>query len=838
MTQSLARTLVTGLTALTLLFFALDSSSVSLPTSTLSAPHNLTDLGDILAESNYSPSPTHFFDLPLYHEPALSVLFGPLFDPPQPPSRGIGLDDIHAVIHGIRGSMQVVAQVLPSVGLSATKCGDAALNLLSMFYSLLRGGDWCAVAIALAMLVDLSLLLVRSIRPARTHVNVAPPAPISALGIGQRKQVLELVLRGSRVSRTEVDPAIAARRLHYLSRRSLYLSSYPTLRVGVALTALMVSLPFDLPTLPGLRTTLSQANPTACQPHGKSSALESGRIALVARRLSRSLVLTAGQRKEVMSLVLARSLARDARPAHALTKMGLDYLFRRSIYPTTYPTITARVRVSLSVADLLACFAIRPLAIRPSGYTHAPAKAPLLIEYRQENESPVVSDDKPEVKVGAELREHIVRKAVAPIWTLSIGRREEVLELVLRSSRAPRAEVAHLAINARWLHNFLFRSPYPSSYSTLRAGVAPPTLVVSLPFDLPTLLGVRTPAPVSTLSIGQRKEVLELALSSSRVPRAEVVRAAVDVRRLHAFFRQSLYPSPYPTLLIGVVRPTLMFSLPLRLPILLGIHTTLPQANPAACRPHGKPSVLEESGRVALVAPRRSLALMLTAGQRKEAMSLVLAHSQVRDPRPMHALVNMGLAYLLRRSMYPIFSTTTARMRISLLVANLPACSAIRLLVIRPSGYPHAPAKAPLLIEYHQEEESPVVADEKPEVEVEVEAEQRAPAVRKALREPKFALYVPRALRNAAANSHPSTQGAASSSLLAKDRHTQEEQDARRGNPETRLGSFDPDTVDAALERPETTLDAGVEGTPKLKRTRRGKRGGQGRANRLPPPGL
>ncbi|KAG9074034.1 hypothetical protein FS749_014451 [Ceratobasidium sp. UAMH 11750] len=563
------------------------------------------------------------------------------------------------------------------------------------------------------MLVDLSLLLVRSIRPARTHVNVAPPAPVSTLSIGQRKQVLELVLRGSRVSRTEVNPAIEARRLHYLSRRSLYLSSYPALRVGVALTALMVSLPFDLPTLLGLHTTLSPPNPTACQPHGKSIAFEGSRIALVASGPSRSLVLTAGERKEVMSLVLARSQARDARRVYALANMGLDYLFRRSIYRTTYPTITARVRVSLSVANLLACLAIRPLAILPSGYRHAPAKAPLLIEYRQENESPVVSDDKPEVKVEGEQREPIVRKVVAPIWTISIGRREEVLELVLRGSQVPRTEVAHPAINARWLHNILFRSPYPSSYSTLRAGVALPTLVVSLPFDLPTLLGVRTLAPMSTLSVGQRKEVLELALSSSRVPRAEVVRPAVDARRLYVFFRRSLYLSPYPTVRMGVARPTLMFSLPLHLPILLGIHTTLPQANPAACQPHGKPSVLEESGRVALVAPRRPLALMLTAGQRKEAISLVLAHSQMPDVGPIHALVNMGLAYLLRRSMYPVFSTITARMRISLLVANLPACSAIRRLTIRPEGYPHAPANAPLLIEYHQEEESPVVADEK-----------------------------------------------------------------------------------------------------------------------------
>ncbi|KAG9097472.1 hypothetical protein FRC06_007506 [Ceratobasidium sp. 370] len=401
--------LVTIPAALTLLFFVLGGSSLF-----ISTPHRSLDLDDILAELVYPSSSTHLFDiaadfehifdLPLYHEPELSLVYGSLFEPPQPPRCKLGLDHIDAATRRVRAFMQVLARMLRSAKLGTAECSNALLKLLSTFYTFLRGGDWCAVAIALAVLLDLSLLLARSARPTRAYVNVARSAPVSTLSIGQRKEVLGLALRGSQV---------------------------------------------------------------------------------------------------------------------------------------------------------------------------------------------------------------------------------------------PRVEVLHSAVNMRWLYNHFYRSVYPSPYSAA------------------TML----------------------------------------------------------------------------------VHVSFP------------------------------------------------------------------VARLLTRS------------------------------TIRPEGYTYAPAQARLLIEYNQEKESPVVSDDKPKVEVEVE--QRSPAVRKAQREPKFVAYVARPLRDALGNSRKTAQEAATDlSLMKKDRHTPEEQDAQRGNPETRLGCLDSDTVDAAPGRLETVADGGVEGTPKRKRTHRGKRGGRSRSARGPKPEL
>ncbi|KAG8767209.1 hypothetical protein FRC12_006386 [Ceratobasidium sp. 428] len=132
------------------------------------------------------------------------------------------------------------------------------------------------------------------------------------------------------------------------------------------------------------------------------------------------------------------------------------------------------------------------------------------------------------------------------------------------------------------------------------------------------------------------------------------------------------------------------------------------------------------------------------------------------------------------------------------------------------------------LVEYRREQAGEGVTDDKP-------VKASSPA-RKEQRAPRFAAYLPPALRN---GSRTAAHGiAAESSRVAAvqklDRDTQEMQDARRGDPETRLGlgPATTATVDVEPEEPGAVVNGDAEEAPRKRRTRRGKRAGRPRGQK------
>ncbi|KAG8741263.1 hypothetical protein FRC10_003043 [Ceratobasidium sp. 414] len=109
----------------------------------------------------------------------------------------------------------------------------------------------------------------------------------------------------------------------------------------------------------------------------------------------------------------------------------------------------------------------------------------------------------------------------------------------------------------------------------------------------------------------------------------------------------------------------------------------------------------------------------------------------------------------------------------------------------------------------------------------------RTAVAREVQRGPKVAGYVVPALRNAPGNSHMperevATRLSHTAVLQKRDRDPQEVQDARRGDPETRLAPPGPATINAAFEQ-LGAMDSGSGEALKKKRTRRGKRAGRPR---------
>ncbi|KAG9118660.1 hypothetical protein FRC07_006714 [Ceratobasidium sp. 392] len=211
------------------------------------------------------------------------------------------------------------------------------------------------------------------------------------------------------------------------------------------------------------------------------------------------------------------------------------------------------------------------------------------------------------------------------------------------------------------------------------------------------------------------------------------------------------------------------------------------------------PSIVKETGalmRTSTPKVEPATVSSLTAGQREETLNLARTYlRETRTDRLMNDLAHMGLGYRFRCSMYSSADLNT-RMGVPLLALTWTI----------------------------QGQKAVCAANSKFEAgtkaSVGAEVERRSSLVRKPVRAPKFAAYVPPALRNG--HRMTARDVTAGSSHTAEDRDSQETQDARRGDPQTRFGSL----VEQAVVHVEAE-------EPQYRKTRRGKRAGKPRSERV-----